>query len=168
MAFRHHARAVAFAGKAQFSQAEQERVQFEKLRKTLDRSMPWDTNKLGDVMDLASAVLEARIQTSPALAVPKWKRAVAIQDGLAYDEPPAWYYPVRESLGASLLLAGDVQGAELTFREGLRRSPNNGRMLFGLLESLKTQGKTNEAAWVQQEFNAAWNGADIELRLKDL
>jgi hypothetical protein len=113
-------------------------------------------------------VLEARLQASPALAAPKWKRAVAIQDSLAYDEPPAWYYPVRESLGASLLLAGDAPGAELTFREGLRRSPNNGRMLFGLLESLKAQGKTAEAVWVQQEFNAAWNGADIELRLKDL
>ena len=45
------------------------------------RTLPWSTNKTGDVMDLASAVLEARIQTSPALAVPKWKRAVAIQDG---------------------------------------------------------------------------------------
>jgi len=119
-------------------------------------------------MDLASAVLEARMQSSPALAVPKWRRAVVIQDGLAYDEPPAWYYPVRESLGASLLLAGDAPGAELVFREGVRRSPNNGRMLFGLLESLKAQRKTDEVAWVQQEFNAAWNGADIELRLEDL
>jgi tetratricopeptide (TPR) repeat protein len=168
VAFWHHARAMAFAGKAQFSDAEREQAEFEKLRKTLDRDTPWDTNKLGDVMDLASAVLEARLQASPALAAPKWKRAVAIQDSLAYDEPPAWYYPVRESLGASLLLAGDAPGAELTFREGLRRSPNNGRMLFGLLESLKAQGKTAEAVWVQQEFNAAWNGADIELRLKDL
>ena len=87
---------------------------------------------------------------------------------LAYDEPPAWYYPVRESLGASLLLAGDAPGAEAVFREGLRRSPNNGRMLFGLLESLKAQGKTDQAAWVEQEFKTAWNGADIQLRLKDL
>ncbi|MGI9073596.1 MAG: tetratricopeptide repeat protein [Bryobacteraceae bacterium] len=168
MALWHHARAMAFAGKAQFSEVEHERAEFEKLRKTLDRSIPWSTNKTGDVMDLASAVLEARIQTSPALAVPKWKRAVAIQDQLAYDEPPAWYYPVRESLGASILLAGDAPGAEVVFREGLHRSPNNGRMLFGLLESLKAQGKTDQAAWVEQEFNTAWNGADIQLRLKDL
>ncbi|MGI8958696.1 MAG: tetratricopeptide repeat protein [Bryobacteraceae bacterium] len=168
MALWHHARATAFAGKVQLTEAEQERAQFEKLRKTIDRSIPWSTNKMGDVMDLASAVLEARIQTSPALAIPKWKRAVAIQDQLAYDEPPAWYYPVRESLGASLLLNGDATGAEAVFREGLRRSPNNGRMLFGLRESLKAQGKTDQAAWVQQQFNTAWNGADVELRLKDL
>ena len=168
MALWHHARAIAFAGNGQISEAEQERVEFEKLRKALDRSTPWSTNKTGDVMDLASFVLEARLQTSPALAVPKWKQAVAIQDRLAYDEPPAWYYPVRESLGASLLLAGDAPGAEAVFREGLRRSPNNGRMLFGLLESLKAQSKMDQAAWVEQEFKTAWNGADIQLRLKDL
>jgi tetratricopeptide (TPR) repeat protein len=165
----HHARAMAFAGKAHFSQAEQERAEFEKLRSTLDRSMPWDTySKLGDVMDLASAVLDARLQSLPPVAVPIWKRAVAIQDGLAYSEPPTWYYPVRESLGASLLRAGDAPGAEAVFREGLRRGPNNGRMLFGLLESLKAQGKADQAAWVEREFKTAWNGAEIELRLKDL
>jgi tetratricopeptide (TPR) repeat protein len=169
MALWHHARAMAFAGKAHFSQAEQERAEFEKLRSKLDRSAPWDTySKLGDVMDLASAVLDARLQSLPAVAVPIWKRAVAIQDRLAYSEPPSWYYPVRESLGASLLRAGDAPGAEVVFREGLRRGPNNGRMLFGLLESLKSQGKTDQAAWVEQEFKTAWNGAEIELRLKDL
>ena len=90
-----------------------------------------------------------------------------IQDGLAYDEPPAWYYPVRESLGAALLLAGDAARAEAVFRDGLGRSPRNGRMLFGLLASLKAQGKTEAAEWVEREFQAAWKGADLELRLQD-
>ena len=91
-----------------------------------------------------------------------------MQDALAYDEPPAWFYPVRESLGAAMLLSGDAAGAESVFREGLRRSPKNGRMLFGLLESLKAQSKRDAAAWVEQEFQAAWKGADVQLRLKDL
>ncbi len=98
----------------------------------------------------------------------KWRRAVQIQDGLTYDEPPAWYYPVRESLGAALLLSGDAQAAESAFRDGLRRSPRNGRMLFGLLESLKAQGRTDGAAWVEQEFKTAWKAADVPLRIKDL
>ena len=119
-------------------------------------------------MDLASAALAARLEPSPALAVPKWKHAVALQDALAYDEPPAWYYPIRESLGAAMLLSGDAAGAENVFREGLRRSPNNGRMLYGLLESLKAQRKSDAIAWVQREFEAAWKGADVELRIVDL
>jgi len=164
----HLSRGVALAAKGQAGEARKEQAEFEQLRKTLDRNMQWDTNHFGDVMDLASLVLDARLESSPARAVPKWKRAVAIQDGLVYDEPPAWYYPVRESLGGALLMSGDAAGAEAVFREGMRRSPNNGRMLFGLLESLKAQKKTDAARWAQGEFEAAWKGADIQLRVKDL
>jgi hypothetical protein len=168
LAMWRYGRAMAYAAKGQFPEAEREQVEFDRLQKTLDRNMPWDTNKLGDVLDLAAAALAARMEPSPALAAVKWKRAVGLQDALVYDEPPAWYYPLRESLAASMLFAGDAAGAEAVFREGLRRSPNNGRMLFGLLESLKAQGKSDAARWVQREFEAAWKGADVELRLKDL
>jgi hypothetical protein len=41
-------------------------------------------------------------------------------------------------------------------------------MLFGLLESLKAQKKMDAAAWVQREFDAAWKGADLQLRIRDL
>ncbi len=163
-----YSRALSFAAKGQLREAGTEQQHFEELRKKLDRNMPWSTNKLGDVMDLASAALEARLQTLPAKAPALWRKAVEIQDGLAYDEPPAWYYPMRESLGAALLLSGDAAAAETVFREGLRRSPNNGRMLFGLIETLKAQGKTEAMTWLDREFQAAWKGADLVLRVKDL
>src|SRR5579885_3005633 len=159
-----YSRAQAMFAKGRTSQARAEQAEFEKIGKTLDRNSWWGVNKLGDVAGLASAVLDARLSSSPET----WRKAVELQDRLAYDEPPAWYYPVRESLGASLLASGDAPGAEEVFREGLRRSPHNGRMLFGLLESLKAQNKTEAAAWVQREFDAAWKGADLPLRLKDL
>ncbi len=166
--FWHYARSMASAAKGDLHQAHGEQKDFETLRIKLDRNIPWDTNKLGDVLDLASAALDARLEPAPMAAIPKWRREVEIQDGLAYDEPPAWYYPLRESLGAAMLLSGDAAGAESIFREGLRRSPNNGRMLFGLLESLKAQHKDQAAAWVEREFQSAWKGADIRLRLADL
>jgi len=162
-----YSRALALASKGRFNEARPEQVEFEKERKILDRNIPWDTNKLGDVMDLAAAILEARMEPSPAQAIPRWRHAVEIQDALVYDEPPAWYYPVRESLGAALLLSGDAPAAEAVFREGLRKTPNNGRILFGLLESLKTQNKSESVAWVRAEFERAWKGADLELKLKD-
>ncbi len=98
--------------------------------------------------------------------MPLRKRAAALEDALVYDEPPAWYYPVRESLGGAMLKAKDAAGAEAVFHEGLRRSPNNGRMLFGLLESLRAQKKT-AAAEVQREYERAWAGAEIQLRVAD-
>jgi tetratricopeptide (TPR) repeat protein len=163
-----YGRAMALSAKGRRVEALGEQAEFETLRKTLDRNIPWDTNKLGDVMDLAAAALEARLEVSPSGAVAKWRRAVEIQDGLAYGEPPAWYYPLRESLGAALLRSGDAPGAETAFRDGLRRSPNNGRILYGLLEALKAQHKTEAVKWVEREFQAAWKGADLTLRLNDL
>lgn len=96
------------------------------------------------------------------------RRAVAIQDAFVYDEPPAWYYPVRETLGGELLRAGQAAEAEKVFREGVKRSPRNGRMLFGLMESLKRQGRTEEAAMVEREFGAAWGKADIAVKIEEL
>ncbi len=167
-AFWHFARGLSFAAKNDAESARREHAEFAKLAGTLDRNFPWDTNKLGDVLDFASAAAAAKLETSPAKAVPLWKKAVELQDGLNYDEPPAWYYPLRESLGAALLRSGDAAAAEAVFREGLRRSPNNGRMLFGLLESLKAQHKSDAIAWVQREYETAWKGADLKLRIEDL
>ncbi|HLK47479.1 MAG TPA: hypothetical protein VKT49_05055 [Bryobacteraceae bacterium] len=160
--FRRFSRSMAYAAQGRMKEARAEQQEFEKARAALDRNMPWDTNKLGDVMDLAAANLEARLDGS----VEKWRRAVEMQDHLVYDEPPAWYYPLRESLGAALLQSGDAAQAEEVFREGLRRSPHNGRMLFGLRESLKAQNKST--GWVEREFQASWKGADLQLRVKDL
>jgi tetratricopeptide (TPR) repeat protein len=164
----HYSRALALAMKGRRDEAKREQAEFEAARGTLNRKAPWGQNVTGDVMDMASTVLDARLATSPAASVALLRKAVALQDALTYDEPPAWYYPVRESLGAALLGAGDAAGAEMVFREGLRRSPNNGRMLFGLIESLKAQKKTDAVMLVQKEFEAAWKGADLELRLNDL
>ncbi|HJT86595.1 MAG TPA: hypothetical protein VJ732_02040, partial [Bryobacteraceae bacterium] len=129
---------------------------------------PWGQNKAADVFSLAAEVLSARLARSPAEAVPHWQRAVALQDALGYDEPPAWYYPVRESLGAALLRAGKAAEAEKVFREGVQRSPRNGRMLFGLRESLTAQGKKDAAAWVDREFQASWAKADVRPRLEEM
>jgi tetratricopeptide (TPR) repeat protein len=167
-AMSHYLRALAFAATGSAKEAADERKAFEDLRPKLDRKMQWGVNEFGSVLDLAEAQLAARMESSPNAAAGDWKRAADIQDHLVYDEPPAWYYPVRESWGAALLASGDAAGAEAVFREGLRRSPKNGRMLFGLLESLKAQHKTDDAAWVQREFDAAWKGSDITLTLKNL
>ena len=98
-------------------------------------------------------------------SVAHWEKAVALQDALVYDEPPAWNYPLRESLGAALVRAGRAADAEKVFREGLRRSPRNAWMIFGLMEAMKAQGKTEGLAELQHELDAAWGKADVKLTL---
>jgi tetratricopeptide (TPR) repeat protein len=163
-----YARALSLAMKGRIDEARRDQAEFEALRKALNPKASWGENSTVDVMAMAAAVLDARVAASPADSIAALRKAVALQDALTYDEPPAWYYPIRESLGAALLRTGDAAGAEAIFREGIRKSPNNGRMLFGLVESLKAQNKTDAAAMVQKELDAAWNGSDLKLRLSDL
>jgi tetratricopeptide (TPR) repeat protein len=123
------------------------------------------------VLGIARLVLDARIATangSTEAAIALWKRAIAAADRLAYDEPPVWFYPIRESLGGALLQAGRANEAEQVFREDLRRHPRNARTLFGLHESLTRQHKDADAAWVDGEFREAWKNADTKLTLEDL
>ncbi|MFN7997652.1 MAG: hypothetical protein U0Q18_28800 [Bryobacteraceae bacterium] len=164
----HYARAMALAGTGDRAAAAREQAELDKIRTALPAEAQSGINKAKDVLAVASAVVAARQAATPENAVAAWQRAVAAQDVLGYDEPPDWYYPVRESLGASLLTAGKPAEAEAVFREGIKRSPRNGRMLFGLLESLRAQGKSDAAGWVEQEFKAAWSKADIKLKIEDL
>ena len=60
------------------------------------------------------------------------RAAMAEQDTHWFTEPPPWYFPVRQSLGAVLLQAGRPADAEVVYREDLRRNPGNGWSLFGL------------------------------------
>ncbi len=101
-------------------------------------------------------------------AIRHWRTAVEIQDTLNYDEPPDWYYPVRESLGGTLLAARKPTEAEQVFREDLKKNPRNPRSLFGLMHSLKAQQKEADAAWVEKQFNAGWKNADTELQVAGL
>jgi predicted Zn-dependent protease len=78
-------------------------------------------------------------------------------------EPPPWYFPVRQSLGAVLLKANRAAAAEAVYREDLRRNPENGWSLHGLAESLRAQGKPAEAAAVEQRRRKAWARADVRL-----
>jgi tetratricopeptide (TPR) repeat protein len=163
-----YSRAVALAARGDRAGAVKEQAAFDEMRKSVPAEAPWGNNKAAQVLAIASEVIAARVAAQPAEAVEHWKKAVTMQDALTYDEPPAWYYPLRESLGAALLRAGHAAEGEAVFREGVRRSPRNGRMLFGLMESLKAQGKTEEAEWVRKEYESAWAKADIKLRLEDL
>lgn len=128
-------------------------------------------NKAKDIMKIAMDVLGARIamarKDSPR-AIAKLTEAVAVQDSLKYGEPPDWFFPVRESLGAALLMSGDAAGAEKVFRADLDRNPRNPRSLFGLIETLKAQGKNYDAGFVQKQFDASWKGESSTLRIDDL
>jgi len=164
----HYARALAFNARHRPEDVRREKEAFYAGVRALPPDWSWSNNKASDALAMAGETLEAHLSASADAAVPHWRRAVEIQDGLVYDEPPPWYYPIRESLGAALLRSGKAAEAEQAFREGLRRSPRNGRMLFGLMKSLEAQNNTDAAALVRREFDRAWKKADVTLKIDDL
>jgi tetratricopeptide (TPR) repeat protein len=74
---------------------------------------------------------------------------------LNYNDPPEWYYPVRQSLGAAYYLRDRFAEAEDTFRQDLKINPGNPRSLYGLIESLRKQGKPVEPD-LEGQFKKLW------------
>lgn len=159
-ALRHYARAVAYAEKGDRAKSLEEQKSFSAARAAIPQQTMFLFNPADKIMNIAALVLEARLATNADSAVPIWRRAVEAQDALLYDDPPAWYYWIRQSLGAALLRSGRAAEAEPVFREGLRRAPRNPQLLFGLWKCLEAQGRSSDAAWVQREFALSWRGGD--------
>jgi tetratricopeptide (TPR) repeat protein len=169
----HFARGSAAVAKGQISIAAAERKVLGAAReqRPAEEEFGMFFNKSRTFLDVAANILDARLAMANGndnQAIEYWENAVRIQDGLNYGEPPEWFYPVRESLGAALLASGKATEAEQVFREDLRRNPRNPRSLFGLMHSLKAQQKEADAAWVEREFHAAWKNADTKLQISDL
>jgi Flp pilus assembly protein TadD len=115
---------------------------------------------------LGSRIAEAQRRMPQALEL--MRTAVKLQDEMPYSEPPPWFYPVRESLGALLLRNGSAAESEAVFRENLRLSPNDPRALLGLSAALRAQGRKTEAAAQKAHFQATWRFSDVPVAVEDL
>jgi tetratricopeptide (TPR) repeat protein len=110
---------------------------------------------------LAGELAAARGDLPGAIAA--LEESVRLQDALRYTEPPPWYLPQRQALGAVLLQAGRAAEADAVYRADLARLPANGWSLFGLAQSLRAEGKPTEAAMAEEGFRHAWARADVTL-----
>jgi tetratricopeptide (TPR) repeat protein len=121
------------------------------------------TQLLGIVSGILRAeLLLAADQADEAVRV--LEQAVALEDGLRYDEPEPLNFSARHWLGAALLDAGRASDAERVYRAELERHPHNGWSLFGLEAALRAQRRDAEAERVLAEFEAAWVRSDTWIR----
>jgi tetratricopeptide (TPR) repeat protein len=168
----HYARGVAFAAKGDGDGARREAAAIERLRQSGDfTGLNEALVPAQDALEIARHVVEARVAQSKrdlAGAAAHFEKASALEEQLAYMEPPYWYYPVRQSLGAVLLQNGDLDGAEQAFRSSLIRAPNNGWALYGLTEVYKKRGDARRAAATEELLGKAWAGERKQLALARL
>jgi tetratricopeptide (TPR) repeat protein len=159
-AMAYYARGVAFAKQGRPVEA---RAALDTVR-AIESSVPEDDFR--KALRIAALTLEGETALSAgdaAKAVMLFGRAVAIEDGLGYMEPPTWYYPVRHSLGRALLEAKRPAEAERAYREDLARFPNNGWSLTGLALALDAQGKKADAAATRKRLAESWRNADVKV-----
>jgi tetratricopeptide (TPR) repeat protein len=160
-AMAHYARGVAYAAKGDFAKA---RVELDTVT-AIDAATPADAAPKAPI-SIAAHALMGEIATRSGKTdegIAHFQQALAIEDKGIYFEPPKWYYPIRQSLGAALLKAGRNAEAEAVYREDLKRFPENGWSLYGLAAALKAQGKTADAAAAEKRFAKAWSDADVKL-----
>ena len=164
----HYARAMAFIAKNELENAEIEITKLEDYssNQEIEELSIWGINSAGLLIKIAYQVslgeLEAKKKNYDS-AISHLIKSVEYEDQLRYDEPPTWFYPCRQNLGAVLIEAGKYNEAQVVYEENLNEIPNNGWGLFGLQLALLKQGKDLEAAEIQQKFKDAWQYSDIEL-----
>jgi tetratricopeptide (TPR) repeat protein len=158
----HYARGVALVRLGRTDEARQEIAAIDQLAKTPAIMALPDSGVPGPaVLAIANQEIEARIAQAAGdhgRAAALFAEAAKTQDQLPYMEPPFWYYPVHQSLGAALMAQGKPQEAEKAFREALHRSPNNGWAAAGLLQAAEAQGNAGAVEEARALMQKNWFG----------
>ncbi|PWL38682.1 hypothetical protein DKG77_10555 [Flagellimonas aquimarina] len=165
---RHYARGIAFIRKGNSKEAQEELAAIETLKNDpeMETLVATANNASIHSANIAYEVVAgelAALKGDVSKAIEHLENAVEFEDGLTYTEPAAWHIPTRQNLGAILMNAKKYEDAEKVYREDLDVLRQNGWSLMGLHNSLKAQGKIEEAQIIKQEFEKAWEHSDIEI-----
>lgn len=166
---RHYARGMALIRTKDLNGAGKELEAVRKIAadpKLIEAPTSMSLNQADSVLRVAISVLEGELAAAKGdydSAIAHLDRAVRYQDALIYTEPDDWHQPVRHNLGAVLLQAGRPVEAESVYWDDLRVHPKNGWALYGLAQSLRAQGKLDQAKQVEAQFKEVWADADVQL-----
>lgn len=163
----HYTRAGAFTFLNRMDEAQKEVAVFQETAAKVPDSATFGNNKAADILAIAKLVLAGEMHAQQGqleLATEKLTAAAQLEDKLQYDEPPDWIQPVRHTLGAVLLRAGEAEQAEKVYTEDLQIWPQNGWALLGLREALLAQGKQAKAKRADADLKRVWATADIKPR----
>ena len=171
-AIRHYARGVALASKGDAAGARAEAGSIGRIAAETDWSTmdAWGVPAL-PVLQVAQGVVEARAaqaEGNGSAELAMWRKAAEVEATIPYMEPAYWYYPVRQSLGAALLKAGQVEEAEKEFNAALEDARGSAWALYGLEQAAKARGDTAAQSRAAAELARAWRGDPSLLSLDRL
>jgi tetratricopeptide (TPR) repeat protein len=169
----HYTRGWAYLRTGDTARARASRDSVVAIANTISADSTVSNNSTRALLRIAAAVLSGEILAAARqydAAVVALQGAVQLQDSLEYDEPPAFFYPARHSLGAVLLergLPGDAAAAEAVYRTDLgladndrfpiNRNPQNGWAYRGMVNAMRAMGR-DTTVWAAQ-FRRVWDPA---------
>jgi tetratricopeptide (TPR) repeat protein len=160
-----YARGVAFSLSGRPAEADQEASA---IRDTLsgDLSMFEHTNvPARGILEIAENVVRAKAAAARgdlSTARQRAEAAVSVQDELPYMEPPYWYLPVNQALGAILLKSGAPREAAAAFRDACAKAPGSSWALYGLMLAETAAGDGQAATEARERFEKARAGGAQE------
>jgi tetratricopeptide (TPR) repeat protein len=165
----HYARGQAFLGKGKIQEAKAELARLETVMQNpaLDSNL-FSQNTGRSILQIGVPSLTGEIAAAEGRydeAVAQLELAVRFEESLVYTEPAEWAYPPRHALGSVLLAADRSAEAETVFWQDLRRNPENGWALSGLLKALRAQKKEAMAETVAERLSRSWARADFDQAL---
>jgi tetratricopeptide (TPR) repeat protein len=111
----HYVRGLAYTAQNKLDSATVERDKLVTIAKTSPADAYANLNSVQSLLAIAENHLQGEMAAKRGRsddAVKHLEKAIAGEDELTYDEPPPWYLPIRQRLGAVLLVAGRPKQAE--------------------------------------------------------
>ncbi|MGB2816780.1 MAG: hypothetical protein WBC37_06125 [Burkholderiaceae bacterium] len=164
----HFARGLAYAAKGdvEAARAQSEGLRLMERRASEQKLKVKNINSASALLGLARSLLAAEVALARGArheAVSHAVAAVAAEDRLEPDEPPAWQLPARHALGRALLASGRAKEARVVFADDLERNPENAVAMTGLAAAERWLGEDAVADDLERRIRVAWARADIEL-----
>jgi tetratricopeptide (TPR) repeat protein len=171
----HYGKGIAFAATGQLAEAATQRSLLSAAIARVPESRTIFNNTCPAILGVAAAMLDGELAYRTGNfdeAFGQLRRAIALDDGLAFDEPWGWMQPARHAYGALLLEQGRVEEAEAVYRADLgldgtlprpRQHPANVWSLHGYHECLTRLGKLEQAAATGRQLRIALEDADVPI-----
>ena len=169
----HYAKTIAYAATGHILEAQEQKRLFQEMVGWVPDTRYLHNNRYLDILRIADAMIDGELEYRKGnfdSAFHYLGRAVAMEDGLEYDEPWSWMQPTRHALGALLLEQGRVAEAAEVYRQDLGFDPSVPRAywhpdnvwaLHGYHECLTKLGRTDEADIIRQRLDLAMARTDL-------
>ncbi len=165
---RHYARGMAYLAQNDIKKAKQELCDLELLMKhpSIQELTVWGINPMSKLVEISREILNGEILAAEGKydeSIEALTKAMNLEDGLNYNEPPDWFFSVRHHLGDVMVEAGRYKQAIEIYQQDLGVFPKNGWAYAGLYNAYLGTGNTEKAAEAKMNYEEAFRFSNIDL-----